>query len=96
MTTTRLSPAVPLHRPAALRLLDTAIDAAVMLQRWLEARHRTRGELRRAVRAERELAQLSPHTLQDIGAAQGLIGQRRWQEEQEATQAMRILHSRGW
>ena len=55
---------------------------------------------RRAMRierdVERELLSLDPRTLNDIGAPQGLVGQRRWHDEQEAWNVDRMLHLRGW
>ena len=56
--------------------------------------HRAR---RAAEAAEHELVDLDPRTLQDIGAPYGLVGQRRWQEEQrEARATERLLDLRGW
>jgi len=83
-----------LHRPWPLRLLDAAADRAVTLAGRIRAWYRERAEIRRAAQAERELANLSLHTLQDIGAPQGLIGQRRWQDEQDDTQWMFGLQRR--
>jgi uncharacterized protein YjiS (DUF1127 family) len=87
---------IPLQRAPAWRLFDTALERARAALAWMRARHALRAEYRRAAQAERELAQLSPQTLQDIGAPQGLIGQRRWQDEQEAAQFARILNQHGW
>ena len=50
--------------------------------RDLRLRWREHSEWRAAMAAQRQLAQLDARTLRDIGAAEGLIGQRRWQEEQ--------------
>lgn len=84
-----------LYRPWPLRLLDAATEWAAVVARQFRAWRIARAELRSAERAERELARLSLHTLQDIGAPQGLIGQRRWQEEQDDTQWMFGLQRRG-
>ncbi len=96
MTSTSLPRPISLHRPTLLRLIETASQRLGALhRRWL-ARRATRAEWRRSAQAERELAHLSPETLRDIGAPQGLIGQRRWQDEQEGRQILRILQLHGW
>lgn len=65
------------------------------LARWLERRARRReADLEMAV--ERELQRLDPRTLADIGAPQGLVGQRRWQAEQEDSRRVQLLRSRFW
>lgn len=87
---------ISLQRLFAQRLLDRLIERASAWQSRVRARWIAHTEYRRAVRAERELARLDPRTLQDIGAAQGLVGQRRWQEEHEAAQFARLLHQRGY
>jgi uncharacterized protein YjiS (DUF1127 family) len=96
MTSTSLPRPIPLHRPPLLRGFEVAIDRLTALrQRW-RARRAVRAEWRRSAEAERALARLSPETLSDIGAPQGLIGQRRWEDEQEGRQIVRILHLHGW
>ena len=96
MTTTSLPRTIRLHQPAALRWIDTASENLRALYLRLKAWRARRADWRRCVEAERALAQLSPYTLQDIGAPQGLIGQRRWQDEHEAAQVARILNQHGW
>jgi len=75
---------IPLRLPFVRRQLDTVM---VRLQRW-RFRVRTwreqRVDDRHTAQAERELSRLSVRTLQDIGAPEGLIGQRRWQDAHEA------------
>lgn len=95
MTTECCPRTILLHRPWPLRALDAAADRADLLARQIRAWRSERAEMRRAELAERELAHLNLHTLQDIGAPQGLIGQRRWQDEHEDAQRMFRLHQRG-
>jgi uncharacterized protein YjiS (DUF1127 family) len=83
-----------LHRPLPLRLLEAAADRFALLGRQIRAWRAERAEVRRTEQAERELARLSLRTLEDIGAPQGLIGQRRWQEEHEDAQRTFSLHQR--
>ena len=87
---------IPLQRSPVLRWLDTAIDRLRALHARRRAYRAARAEIRLAEWAERELTHLSPRTLQDIGAPQGLVGQRRWQDEQEAARVARVLDLRGW
>ena len=87
---------IRLQRPLAWRVFETLLDHLRALRARLRVRLAAHAEYRRAVQAERELAHLSLHTLQDIGAPQGLVGQRRWQEEHEDAQLARILSQRGW
>jgi len=94
MTTQYCPHPILLHRPWPLRLLEAAADRAVTLARRIRAWHHGRAEIRRAAQAERELAGLSLYTLRDIGAPQGLIGQRRWQDEQDDAQWMSGLQRR--
>lgn len=96
MTSTCLPRPIPLHRPPLLRVFEVAIDRLAALQQHWRARRAVRAEWRRSAEAERALARLSPETLRDIGAPQGLIGQRRWQDEQEGRQILRILQLHGW
>ena len=96
MTTHYFRRPIELQRPLHARSLDSTVEFARTLLARLVARWRAYAEYRRAVQAERELAQLSPGTLQDIGAPQGLVGQRRWQEEHESAQNERLLRLRGW
>jgi hypothetical protein len=91
-----LSPPISLHRPRALRAFDAIVEHSLALHRRLKVWRAERAQYRRALQAERELAHLSPRTLQDIGAPMGLVGQRRWQEEHEAAQLDRLLNQRGW
>jgi hypothetical protein len=83
---------IPLHRSAWRVALDPVVFAWHRLQSaWTV--HRAQET---TLALERELAHLDPRTLQDIGAPQGLVGQRRWQEEQERHQGDRLLDLRGW
>ena len=96
MTAQSLPHPIALQRPLALRVLGDAVDRARAILAWLQVRRAAHAEVRRSLQAERELARLSPRTLQDIGAPHGLVGQRRWQDEQEAAQVARILNQHGW
>jgi uncharacterized protein YjiS (DUF1127 family) len=96
MTSTSLPRPIPLHRPPLLRIFEIAVERLTALHRRRQARRAVRAEWRRSAEAERALARLSPETLSDIGAPQGLIGQRRWQDEQEGRQILRILQLHGW
>jgi hypothetical protein len=83
-----------LHRPLPLRWLDTAADRVQRLARRFGAWRAERAERRLVEHAERELTRLSLRTLEDIGAPQGLIGQRRWQEEYDVEQRLFNLQQR--
>jgi hypothetical protein len=96
MTSTCLPQPIPLQRPHLYRAFEIVLERLTELHHRWQAWRAVRAEWRRSAEAERALARLSPETLRDIGAPQGLIGQRRWQEEQEATQVLRILHMHGW
>ena len=83
--------------PHRLHLNPSLMDrwlAAVQhaLGRWLERRAERR-EADLAMAVERELRQLDPRTLADIGAPQGLIGQRCWRDEGRREQT---LWTSGW
>jgi hypothetical protein len=81
---------IALHRGLVAVVVDHIAYAWQRLQSaW--AVHRTR---RAAEDAEHELMRLDPRTLHDIGAPEGLVGQRRWQDEQR--DAERLLDRRGW
>jgi hypothetical protein len=96
MTSTSLPRPIPLYRPPLLRWIDTAIDHLATLHRRWQVRRATRAEWQRSAEVERALADLSPDTLRDIGAPQGLIGQRRWRDELEATQFVRAFEPHRW
>ena len=96
MNTHCLPHAIPLQRPLASRLVDSVVDRMRASVAQFQSRRAAYAEYRRALQAERELAQLSPRTLQDIGAPQGLVGQRRWQDDQEAAYVARVLNQHGW
>lgn len=82
--------------PHRLHLRHSLFDRLLAAARhWLE-RRALRREASLAQAVERELLHLDPRTLCDIGAPQGLIGQRRWQAEQERWQQERALRSHGW
>ena len=90
MSTRSLPPPIALHRGAGAALLDRLLETGRRLRSaW--ATHRAR---RLAEDVERELAALDSRPLQDIGAPQGLVGQRRWQDEQRDCE--RLLDRRGW
>ena len=74
------------------RLLEAAQRR---LECWRERRAERR-EVELALAVERELRHLDPRTLRDIGAPQGLVGQHRWQSEQDRWQQERMLRSHGW
>jgi hypothetical protein len=77
-------------------LTDRLFTAAQRwLAHWIEHRAQRR-EADMALAVERELQQLDPRTLCDIGAPQGLVGQRRWQAEQDEWSRERTLRSHGW
>lgn len=63
---------------------------ATVAERWTQWRAR-----RRDRRAALAIDQLSSRTLADIGAADQLIGQRRWQELSADTLRERSLHLYG-
>ena len=65
------------------------------LTRWLE-RRALRQEADLAMAVERELRQLDPRTLAEIGAPQGLVGQRRWPAEPDEWSRERMLRTHGW
>jgi hypothetical protein len=92
MTTRTLSHRLQPERPLADRWLEGVQHT---LARWLERRaERRQADL--AVAVERGLQRLDPRTLADIGAPQGLIGQRRWQDEQDHWSRERLLRTHGW
>jgi len=72
------------HRHEFPRPLDAWMDRMRLLRLRFEAWRAVRAQSRRWARTEREIAHLSLHTLRDIGAPEGLIGQRRWQDEHES------------
>ena len=88
--TLRLQPAP--WRSLTDRLLESAQGK---LARWLDRRAQRR-EADLALAVERELRHLDPRTLADIGAPQGLVGQRRWQAEQDDWHREQMLRSGGW
>lgn len=85
-----------LYRAPWRSLADRVREAVQRrLERWL-ARRAARREEQCALDVEHALRHLDARTLSDIGAPQGLVGQRRWQSEQERWQQERTLASRGW
>jgi hypothetical protein len=93
MNTPALPHTIALHRGLGTALADQFADGWQRLQSAWKA-HRAR---RAAEDAEREMLALDPRALQDIGAPEGLVGQRRWEEEaREARAAERLLDLRGW
>jgi hypothetical protein len=92
MSTRTLPHRLQLQRPLADRWLDAVQHA---LAHWLERRTERR-EADLAVAVERELQRLDARTLCDIGAPQGLLGQRRWHDEQEHWSRERLLRTHGW
>jgi uncharacterized protein YjiS (DUF1127 family) len=91
MTTRTLPSRLHLNPSLTDRWLVVAQHA---LARWLERRAERR-EADLAMAVERELQQLDPRTLADIGAPQGLVGQRRWQAEQDAWSRDHMLRIHG-
>jgi hypothetical protein len=92
MNTRSFQTTLPLHRSPAAALFE------VLRERWSswQARRREAAQLRLAAAVERELIQLDPRTLQDIGAPQGLVGTRRWRDEQASAEARHLLDRPGW
>ena len=86
--------------PAPIRLQRSlwfvAQDQIVFAWQGLQSAIEAYRERQAAFAAERELAQLDWRTLQDIGAPQGLVGQRRWQDEAASSERERLLATRGW
>jgi hypothetical protein len=96
MNTRTFSQTLRLHRAPWRSLTDRLLESAQgKLARWLERRAQRR-EADLALAVERELRHLDPRTLNDIGAPQGLVGQQRWQTEQDRWQHERTLRSHGW
>lgn len=97
MNTRSLSRPLRLHRSPWRALADRWLESARhQLGRWLERRAQRR-EADLALAVERELRHQDSRTLADIGAAQGLIAQRRWQAEPaEQPQLDNTLRSQGW
>jgi hypothetical protein len=82
---------IPLQRsPWFLEQDQLVLAWQALRSTW--AVHRAQAD---AAAVERELRDLDPHTLRDIGAPQGLIGQRRWQDERERRVNDRLLEMRG-
>ena len=85
---------IPLSQPFVWRHLDAAM---IRLQAWgrrVHAWREQRADYHRSAQAEWDLSRLSVRTLQDIGAPEGLIGQRRWQDEHEAMRQTYWLNPR--
>lgn len=78
---------ISLHRPLHAAWIDTlrrtGTRAFIAWQAYLARR--------RVEAAERQLLELNLRTLEDIGAPHGLIGQRRWQDEQRVAEVERLL-----
>lgn len=90
MNTRTLPHTIALHRGALAGFADRLTHGWRRLQSaWAE-----RQERRLADEVEHELMRLDPRTLRDIGAPEGLVGQRRWQDEQRDVD--RLLDRRGW
>lgn len=96
MTTHCLPQPIALHRSLAATLLDGARERASAIARIVGSRWAAYAEWRRAERAHRALAELSLHTLCDIGAVQARVERRREDERQESERLSRILAGRGW
>jgi hypothetical protein len=87
-----------LHHSAAL-YRDPVAPTAHWLHQLLarlRALHARRREARLLRLAERQIRELDPRTLCDIGAPYGLAGQRRWQDEQERFAAEYTLRLGRW
>jgi hypothetical protein len=85
---------IPLRQPFVWRQLDAVMHRLQPLAHRIRAWHDQRADYRRSAQAERDLSRLSLRTLQDIGAPEGLIGQRRWQDEHEAIRQTYWLNMR--
>ena len=96
MTMHYISRPIPLRRSLATRLIDAALECVTELGRRLASRWAAHAEWRRTAQADRALAELSLHTLCDIGAGPARTERRRELERQEADRLSRILASRGW
>lgn len=96
MTTRTFPQTLRLHRAPWRSLIDRWLESAQRnFTRWLE-RRALRREAELALAVEHELRHLDPRTLSDIGAPQGLVGQHRWQAEQERWQLERTPRSNDW
>ena len=96
MTAHRIPHPIPLQRSLAATLLDGALERVGSIARIVASRRAAYAEWRRAERAHRALAELSLHTLCDIGAVQARVERRREDERQESERLSRILAGRGW
>ena len=94
MHTTSPTRPIPLGQPFVWRKLDTVMARLQAWGRRIHAWREQRAEYRRSAQAEHELSRLSVRTLQDIGAPEALIGQRRWQIEHEAMRRTYWLNPR--
>lgn len=93
MNTRTLPHTIVLHRGLVAALFDQLAHGWQRLQ----AARAERQARRLADDVEHELMRLDPRTLHDIGAPEGLVGQRRWwDEQQESRNADRLLEMRGW
>jgi hypothetical protein len=84
MNTGLLPSPISLRRPYLLHLTGNLSDRFEQLWIRIRAWHAERAESSRCALVERELLKLSARTLRDIGAPEGLIGQKVWREALEA------------
>jgi uncharacterized protein YjiS (DUF1127 family) len=96
MTTQCIPHPIPLHRSLAATLLDGVLERAGTVARAVATHWAAYAAWRREKRADRALAELSLHTLCDIGAVQARTERRRELERQESERLSRILANRGW
>ena len=90
------APAFPHTIPLCPCVWTAMLESLGGLWRAWRLRWREHAEWRAAAAAQRELTQLDPRTLRDIGAPEGLIGQRHWQEELAALTQRRLLEFGRW
>ena len=96
MTTHCIPHPIPRHRSLAATLLDGALERAGAIASAVATHWAAYAEWRHNKQADRALAELSLHTLCDIGAGQARTERRRELERQESERLSRILASRGW
>jgi uncharacterized protein YjiS (DUF1127 family) len=92
MNADRLARTILPVRPNVLFRFSVVVDRIGRFVGAVQAWRAERAERRLRRQSEEMLAELSPHTLRDIGAPESLINRRRRQDEFDAEQ--RALESR--